>query len=245
MSPNSLQNGAILVADSHYAPWNTSFFDFLSALERKEIETTQLILMGDNFDLLFGPVSQTLRLNSEAIDVLNRLSLRIGIVYLEGNHDFRLSSIFPNIHVIGREKQPWIVQHAQQRIAFLHGDLEVRLGYSFYTVLIRNRFILAILNFMNERSGGMIINRLIEAMKRKKHCMHIPNFETIAARHCGKIKGIDVLIEGHYHQNCSFSFDALQYHNLGAFACKNRYYTLKLSENELHLDEQFYSRAHS
>lgn len=73
MSLKELHTGAILVADSHYAPWRTSFIDFLRALESGKIQTTQLILMGDNCDLLFGPISETSRLNQDIITLLNSL----------------------------------------------------------------------------------------------------------------------------------------------------------------------------
>ncbi|MGZ5208399.1 MAG: metallophosphoesterase [Sulfuricurvum sp.] len=239
MSPDTLYEGAILVADSHYATWRTPFIDFLSALEKGEIYTPQLILMGDNFDLLFGPVIQTLRLNQKAIDLLNRLSLKIPILYLEGNHDFQLSSVFPNIRVIDRANQPLILNHNGSDIALLHGDIGVSLGYRMYTALIRNHVILYGLNILNEKFGGLIINTLIKKMKRKNHCKKIENFESIAQRHVGAewTLGCDMVIEGHYHQNRTFVLESFTYCNLGAFACNERVYSVKSSQNQTILEE--------
>ncbi|HEX5710571.1 MAG TPA: UDP-2,3-diacylglucosamine hydrolase, partial [Sulfuricurvum sp.] len=146
---SELREGAILVADSHYAPWRTPFIDFLHAVERGEIKTSQLILMGDNCDLLFGLVDETLRLNDEIITLLNTLSMSMEILYLEGNHDFRLSPVFPNITIVPRTKQPLIMVHDSQKIALLHGDITVPFGYEIYTALIRNRPILYCLNLLN------------------------------------------------------------------------------------------------
>lgn len=244
MSLETLHEGAILVADSHYAPWRPEFIDFLSALEKGEIQTPQLILMGDNFDLLFGSVAQTLRLNQKAIDLLNGLSLKLPILYLEGNHDFRLSSIFPHIRVIDRAHQPLIMNHNGSRIALLHGDIGVSFGYRIYTALIRNRVILYGLNILNERFGGFIINTLIERMKRKNHCQKIENFEAIAQRHLGAewTFGCDTVIEGHYHQNRTFKYDSLTYCNLGAFACNERVYGVKSSQNQTILEELIFHK---
>jgi UDP-2,3-diacylglucosamine hydrolase len=244
MSPDTLHEGAILVADSHYAPWRTEFIDFLSALEHGNIQTSQLILMGDNFDLLFGSVAQTLRLNQDAITLLNRLSLKIQILYLEGNHDFRLSSLFPHIRVIDRAHQPLILNHNGSLIALLHGDIGVSLGYRIYTALIRNRVILYGLNILNERFGGFIINTLIGQMKRKNHCKKIENFEAIAGRHGGAewMRGCDTVIEGHYHQNRTFGQESFTYYNLGAFACNERYYAVKSSQNQTVLEELIFHK---
>ncbi|MDP2077705.1 MAG: UDP-2,3-diacylglucosamine hydrolase, partial [Sulfuricurvum sp.] len=239
MSPKQLHEGAILVADSHYASWRTPFIDFLDALECGEIQTTQLVLMGDNFDLLFGPVTQTLHDNRDSIERLNRLSQKIEIIYLEGNHDFRLTSIFPDIYVVGRSQQPLILTHSEQRIALLHGDLKVPFGYSIYTSLIRNRSILFCLNIINMIFNGIIINTLSKQMQRKNHCQKIENFEIIANRHKGTSWGekCEVIIEGHYHQNRTFDLDGVKYYNLGAFACNERYYVVKFLQDRTIIDE--------
>ncbi|MFA6188882.1 MAG: UDP-2,3-diacylglucosamine hydrolase [Sulfuricurvum sp.] len=244
MSPKLLHEGAILVADSHTASWRTPFIDFLAALERGEIYTTQLVLMGDNFDLLFGPVEQTVRDNHESIALLNRLAKKIEIIYLEGNHDFRLTSLFPDIYVVERSHQPLIMTFENQRIAFLHGDMKVPLGYAIYTSLIRNRSILFCLNLINEVFDGIIINKLSQQMKRKNHCRKIDDFEAIAKRHSNApwADKCEVVIEGHYHQNCTISIKGPQYYNLGAFACNERYYVVKSLQNETILDEVIFHK---
>ena len=141
--------------------------------------------MGDNFDLLFGPVSQTQRDNSLSIELLNRLALKMEIIYLEGNHDFRLASLFPDIYVVDRSHQPLMLTCKDERIALLHGDMKVSFGYALYTSLIRNAVILFCLNVMNEMFDGIIMNALSKQMLRKNHCKKIENFEGIARRHIG------------------------------------------------------------
>jgi UDP-2,3-diacylglucosamine hydrolase len=242
MSHKTLHEGAILVADSHCAPWRTPFLDFLRVLETGKISTTQLILMGDNFDLLFGPISQTLELNKEAIDLLNRLSNTIEIIYLEGNHDFALESVFPTIFIVPLENQPLFMKCKGQRIALLHGDIHVPMGYKIYTSLIRNKIILQCLNYLNNKFGGFIIKRLVDSMQRKKHCKNIDSFETLAHRLIGQkwITSCDWVIEGHYHQNQSFEFDGYHYDNLGAFACNERYYGVEFVQEQIVLREMMF-----
>jgi UDP-2,3-diacylglucosamine hydrolase len=244
MSLKELHEGAILVADSHAAPWRTSFIDFLHALESGKVQTTQLILMGDNFDLLFGPIRETRLLNHDAIEILNTLALKMDIIYLEGNHDFQLSSLFSNIMVINRNQQPLKVQFNSKIIALLHGDIRVPIGYTIYTALIRNPFILYCLNTIDTLFGGIIIKSLSLQMQRKNHCVKIENFETIARRLEGEagVEGCDAVIEGHYHQNRSFHFDQYAYYNLGAFACNERYYVVKSLQNQLILDEALFTK---
>lgn len=247
MSHKSLHEGAILVADSHCAPWRTPFIDFLSAIEAGKISTTQLILMGDNFDLLFGSISQTLELNTRSIDLLNRLSNTIEIIYLEGNHDFVLESIFPNILVVPLEEQPLFLECRGEKIALLHGDIHVPTGYKIYTFLIRNRVILKCLNYLNNWFGGFIIKRLIDSMQRKHHCKTINTFEALAHRLVGEkwITQCDRVIEGHYHQNQSFEFDEYRYDNLGAFACKERYYSVEFVQERMILHEMMFAKEPS
>ena len=206
--------------------------------------TQQLILMGDNCDLLFGPITETSRLNQEIIALLNTLSMTIEIIYLEGNHDFRLAHLFPNILVVARNEQPLMMNHGYQTIALLHGDVGGPLGYEFYTALIRNRPILYILNGINTLLGGAIIKWLSGDMQRKNHCKKIENFEIIARRHSKRkwIDRCDTVIEGHYHQNKSFDFDSYHYINLGAFACNERYYVVKSSQDRFILDEAMFHK---
>lgn len=244
MSLKELHEGAIFVADSHYGPWRTPFIDFLRALESGKIQTTQLILMGDNCDLLFGPICETTRLNQDLIALLNALSMKMEILYLEGNHDFRLSSIFPNILVVPRNEQPFMMSYGSQKIALLHGDIGVPFGYELYTALIRNRPLLYALNAINTLLGGAIIKWLSGEMQGKNHCQKIGNFEAIARRH-RKSKWsdeCDIVIEGHYHQNKTFDFESYRYINLGAFACNERVYVVKSLQDRLVLDEAMFHK---
>jgi UDP-2,3-diacylglucosamine hydrolase len=244
MSPDTLREGAILVADAHCAPWRTPFIDFLRALESGAIVTPQLVLMGDIFDLLFGPIDATCRLNAEAIDLLNTLSGRFEIVYLEGNHDFRLSSVFPLIRVIPRAQQPWIATFGETRIALSHGDTAMGKGYALYTALIRNPVVLHVLRLIDRLGNGFIVRGLVRAMGRKRHCRTIEDFEEVIRRRMRALdyRGIDLVIEGHFHQNRRFEAAGMGYVSLGAFACNERYFSVQSSDNQPQLLEAIFRK---
>jgi UDP-2,3-diacylglucosamine hydrolase len=244
MSPDRLLPGAILVADAHCAPWRTPFLDFLRALEREEILTPQLVLMGDVFDLLFGPIDATHLLNAEGIALLNRLSRHIEIVYLEGNHDFLLTSLFPRIKVVPREQQPWVTTFEGKTIALSHGDAGMGRGYDLYTFLIRSPRILAALRGVDRIGGGFIVRKLEKAMQGKVHCKTIEGFESLVSQRLKRqnLDGIDVLIEGHFHQNRSFDLPGLHYINVAAFACNERYFSVQSSQNQPLLHEAVFRK---
>lgn len=243
MSPDLLREGAILVADAHCAPWRSSFIDFLRAIENGEIHTPQLVLMGDVFDLLFGPIESTHALNTQGIDLLNRLSHTIEVVYLEGNHDFLLTDIFPSTRVIGLQSQPWMVRFEDKTVALSHGDSVMGWEYALYTSLIRNPLLLKLLRLIDKAGKGFIVKALERAMRRKNHCRKIEDFETLIGTRIKRMKNLeaDILIEGHFHQNRSFSLPGIEYFNLGAFACNERYFSVQSTQNQPLLRECSFS----
>lgn len=242
--PFVLKVGAILVADAHCAPWRTPFIDFLHAVESGEIATPQLILMGDVFDLLFGDIDATLSLNHDSVALLNAVAAKTEVLYLEGNHDFRLKPLFPNLRVIPRKDQPFIARFNDHPVGLSHGDTQMGFGYEVYTALIRNGIILKVLNRLDGWGDNFIVKRLIEMMKRKHHCKPISEFETLIRKRMSEAERprMDTLIEGHFHQNCSFELPELHYINLGAFACNERYYSVQSSHNRMVLEEVFLSK---
>ncbi|ADR33230.1 metallophosphoesterase [Sulfuricurvum kujiense DSM 16994] len=243
MSLKTLQEGAILIADAHCAPWRTSFIDFLHALESDKIVTPQLILMGDIFDMLYGPIQRSYRYSTEGIDLLNRLGKKIEIIYLEGNHDFLLTDLFPGITVIRREEQPIVMDYEGKKVALSHGDSSMGWGYELYTALIRNPLLLAFLRMLDTLGGGFIVSWLEEQMKRKSHCRNIDDFERLTEQRLSGFKSgsADVLIEGHFHQNRSIKFPQFDYINVGAFACNERYFTVQSNQNKTLLRECSFS----
>ena len=118
----TIKEQALFIADSHYPHHGDAFLEVLKKLESGELKTSQLFLMGDNFDLLFGHNDYIKTFSKEAIRLLQRLSKKLEIHYFEGNHDFCLKELFPDIKVYSREEQPIMFTLGDKKVAISHGD---------------------------------------------------------------------------------------------------------------------------
>jgi UDP-2,3-diacylglucosamine hydrolase len=146
----NISNDAIFIADSHYNNQRIAFELFLDTILTKQISTSQLFLMGDMFDFLTYEVDYFKNINQDVIDKLNILSKQIEIIYLEGNHDFSIDKLFPNIIVIPRDIQPLIAQYKDKKIAISHGDIFTPTLYNIFTFILRNDTLLRFLNFLDK-----------------------------------------------------------------------------------------------
>jgi len=162
--------GAFIVSDAHYSHQRPELLDFIKEIHSKKLQPTQLILMGDIFDALFGGVSYTQKTNQEAIKLLNEISLDIELIYLEGNHDFNLAKIFPNAKVFPISQQPVTCQYKEKKILLAHGDIEGDISYKIYTSLIRNPIVLSVLTLLDSISAHYILKRLDKYLSKKDDC---------------------------------------------------------------------------
>ena len=234
-----LQEGAILIADAHYSAKYPHFFSFLKALGTGRIKTGQLILMGDMFELLFGVIKQTHVDNAEEIALLNRLSQEMEIIYFEGNHDFGLKEIFPHIRVYPLQEQPQVALFDEQQIQLSHGDTQTPFGYQLYTKLIRNPFVLSLVGVMDRLCSHCIIRWLKNRGEEKDPCYKIGNFDDIIKARLNYLEKerLDVVIEGHFHQNTKFPLYGFDYINLASFACNQKYFIVQSKDKQFSLQE--------
>jgi UDP-2,3-diacylglucosamine hydrolase len=246
MSPKLiLQEGAILIADAHYSKAYPQFHSFLQAVDSGTIETKQLILMGDMFELLFGVIRQTHQDNEEEIALLNRLSKRIEIIYFEGNHDFGLQKLFPDVVVFPLQEQPQILEFKEQSVQLSHGDTNTPLGYQVYTKLIRNPAILFVIGLVDKVCAHCIISWLKSRGEKKDPCYKIREFKEIIHKRLKPLakESVDVVIEGHFHQDSSFTLYGFDYINLASFACNQKYFTVQSNEEQFVLQETLFKES--
>ena len=211
---NIIQENAIFIADSHYPHHGDAFLKILQKLESAEIQTSQLFLMGDNFDLLFGHNTYIQSFATEVITLLQKLSLTIEIHYFEGNHDFCLQKLFPNIKVYSREMQPIAFSLGEKKVAISHGDKYVTgLGYDLYCKLLRNKVTLNLLRPFQK----YIINDRMKKLSKKNICHTFHGFEQRVAAILEHYPEADLVIEGHFHQSKVFG----KYISLPSQACQN------------------------
>ena len=218
-----IKDDAIFIADSHYSKNRIEFELFLDDIISKKIKTSQLFLMGDMFDFLSSYIKYFININQSVIDKINIISLDIQIIYLEGNHDFNLQELFPNVNVIKRENQPLIIKNNNQKIAISHGDIFTPSSYNVYTKIIRNSYILKLLNFLD--INNMITKNLELKLINKDICNKLNNFNKFAIKRIEEYSNlkVDIIIEGHYHQGKSYE----KYINIPSFACSNLYTNIK------------------
>ncbi len=234
----SLQEGAILITDAHYGEAHREFYEFLLACKKEIIKAPQLIFLGDMFELLFGKIPHTLDMHSKEIDIINEIAQKMDLYYFEGNHDFLLDDVFHNVHVVPIERQPLVMEFGKQRIAFAHGDLKMPLKYTLYRKMIRKAPVLGFMGWLDTVLDHKITDKLIEVGRQRDQCYKIDDFENMIRNRLHLVEGIDVLIEGHFHQNVGFSFNRFTYINLGAFSCDKKYYKVVSKDEELFLEEK-------
>lgn len=220
---HNIKNNSIFVADSHFNEKNQQFLIFLEKIKSKKINTSQLFLMGDMFDFISCESKYFILKNKKVINLLNELSKTIEIVYLEGNHDYNLQKLFPNINVIKRENQPFLTKYKDETIALSHGDNFINWKYDLYCKIIRNKIFLLIMNFLD---FNYVISRKIEsALVNKSICHKIDNYKNLVEQRI-KNYDTDIIIEGHYHQGSTFIIDDKKYVNIPSLCCSSTYMCL-------------------
>jgi len=195
--PKALKEGAIFIADAHYPHHGEALIDLLRSIENQTIQTPQLFLMGDIFDLLFGYNRHIQTFATPAITLLQKLSQTLEIHYLEGNHDFCLQELFPDIYVYPREEQPIEFSLANKPVYLAHGDrYETGLGYDLYSSILRNPISLTLLKPFEKP----IINHQIKRLQQKTICGKFQDFEKRVNKIMEHYPKNTLVIEGHFHQ---------------------------------------------
>jgi len=217
----NIQKGAIFVADSHYNEKKPEFLIFLEKLINKEINTTQLFLMGDMFDFISGESKYFIKRNQNLIDIINELSKSMEIIYLEGNHDYNMQVLFPNVKVYKRENQPISAKYENKIIELAHGDIFTPWHYNLYCKIIRNHFLLLFLNFID--INNYISKKIYYGLLGKNICSKMANFEEFALKRIKYYKA-DIIIEGHFHQGKINKEKNQLYVNIPSLCCEKKYF---------------------
>ena len=210
-----IKENALFIADSHYPHHGDSFLKLLQKLESEEVKTPQLFLMGDNFDLLFGYNDYIQTFSAEAIELLQKLSQKMEIHYFEGNHDFCLEELFPNIKVYSRDEQPVMFTLGEKKVAISHGDKYVTgLGYDLYCKVLRNKTLITLLKPFEK----VIINDRMKKLSQKDICHDFSGFEKRIEEILEYYREADMVIEGHFHQAKVIA----KYLSLPSLACQGQ-----------------------
>jgi len=218
-----IEEKALFIADSHYPHHGDDFLTLLKKIENQELVISQLFLMGDNFDLLFGYNDYIKTFSREAIELLQTLSQTLEIHYFEGNHDFCLEELFPHIKVYSREMQPVRFRLGEKSVAITHGDKYVTgFGYNLYCKLLRNKTTLTLLKPFQTR----IIDDRMKKLSKKHICHTFTGFEKRVEQILAYYTEVDLVIEGHFHQSKVLG----KYLSLPSLACQKKVAVVKEGE---------------
>jgi UDP-2,3-diacylglucosamine hydrolase len=220
-----IKEQALFIADSHYPHHGDAFLTLLKRIESGEVQTPQLFLMGDNFDLLFGYNEYIQSFSKEAITLLQSLSKKLEIHYFEGNHDFCLAEVFPDIEVYSREEQPITFELHEKKVAISHGDkYATGLGYDLYCKILRNKKTLTFLKPLEKA----IIDHRMKKLSQKHICFNFVGFEKRVDEILEYYSEADLVIEGHFHQCKTVG----KYVSLPSLACQGMVGVME--EGEIH-----------
>ncbi|EAJ0340377.1 UDP-2,3-diacylglucosamine diphosphatase [Campylobacter lari] len=222
-----IKENAIFIADAHENENRHGFWDFLQALRNKKLQTPQLFLMGDIFDLLIYEVKATHDFAKAYIDLLEELAGEIEIIYLEGNHDFNLAKFFKKVKVVNIKQQPLLCEFQDKTLVKLaHGDIFLKPFLQFFLKSLRSYYLLIFLNFLNVISKEKITRKILKNQHKKQLIRKIPHFSSMVKE---RLKHYDVkfIIEGHYHQDVFLEFESIKYLNLPTFAYKESFFIVK------------------
>jgi UDP-2,3-diacylglucosamine hydrolase len=231
-----IKNGAVFIADAHYGTYRKELELLIDSFLQNP--PPQLFLAGDIFDLLIGTFSYLIKINNAIIVKLNTLSEKTEVFYFEGNHDFLLQNILSNkIHIFPISKQPVIFEAFDKKILLSHGDYNDTFSHTVYSYFIRNKFFLKILhlftfNFFN----NWFLKKIIKNLQKKKICKQIDNFATKHNFNHSSFN-VDIVVEGHYHQDIMLKKNNKIYINLPAFACNKSYIVVKFSRNLIEFEK--------
>jgi UDP-2,3-diacylglucosamine hydrolase len=208
----NLKDGAIFVADSHFAQDKQQFLEFLEYIDALETKPVQMIFLGDNFDLLVGQIKEHKYKYHYILKLINDLSKEIEIIYFEGNHDFNLKVFFPNIDVIPIQKQPLLFQDDSSNFIFSHGDCYGSASYDIFAKIIRSSIVVRVLSLFD--FSYFFIKKIEDKLSKKSICgkwdlsqvakKRVKLFNEMFNPIFGKI---DFVVEGHFHQSGKYKFD--------------------------------------
>jgi len=227
----NIQDGAIFISDAHDNVIRDGFYKFLQKIDSAEIKTTQLFLMGDMLDLLIGEISYLCKKHKKYIELIDKIASKIELFYFEGNHDFLLKNLFKNVKVIDINSQPLTCKVKDKNILLSHGDKYGDLKHNIYTIVIRNKWLLRFLNFLDNNCNFCISKKILNDLQEKNICRTIDDFQNKVKSKLPKYStdNIDMIAEGHYHQDSFFDVNGIKYINFPSFACNQSYFIVQLS----------------
>jgi UDP-2,3-diacylglucosamine pyrophosphatase LpxH len=189
----------IIITDAHVSQTRGNHTDFFSMLEAVESTGHDLIFLGDIFDLWIALPRYEESIHKKFIDWCHRQKSSRTIGFLEGNHEFYLTSQQSDAFT-WCSCDSWLQNDAG--ILYVHGDLINRRDkkYLAFKKLIKNdlvKFILRVLPY-----GPAIAMSVKQRLKKSNNRfrLQIPWNEIKLFADRIFADGVDTIFVGHFHQ---------------------------------------------
>jgi UDP-2,3-diacylglucosamine hydrolase len=196
----------IFLADAHLAsPHEKNYRLLLQFLRDLEGNTETLFIMGDLFDFWLGFPTNPFRQFDEVLAALQML-VQAGcrLVYLEGNHDFHMGSIFQQLLGAEIHTGPITITVQGQRLFLCHGD-QINThdrGYRLLRMLLHSRLTATLVKIVPPSFTLRVRARLQRSSRAgyqvKLQRWNYPEIVRIFARTIRE-QNCDGLITGHFH----------------------------------------------
>ena len=211
-----IKDGAVFVADAHDGDSRKNFLTLLKKISKGEIMANQLFLLGDMFDLLVNSKQIILKYKNQ-INLINQLATKMEIYYIEGNHDFGLKNIFPNIKVFDISNQPVEFKYRENIVMLSHGDIYNGFRYKIFSYILRSGVVLSCFKILDFILKFKLSSTIFKMQDKKNLVAKNLRFEKKIGDRVKNYKNCDFIIEGHFHQNREAVFKSLKYLNLPPF----------------------------
>lgn len=228
-----VKSGAVFISDSHANANKQEFKKWLLSVSKNRPNFSQIFFMGDMFDFLAN-TTYTQEFYADEISLINELSQIYEIYYFEGNHDFNLAEIFPNIKVFSIKDQPAVFSSEAGDISLAHGDKFIPFFSRVFIGFLRNKPFLKFMDALDKAMGFKISNAILKSQEDKNLYKKHPNFWGLIDK---KISNYTTkfIIEGHYHQDEILNFKNQQYINLNSFAVNSKVYIVEFQNGRVDL----------
>ncbi len=234
-----LKKGAWLIGDAHDGLSRDSLFALLKVLDSKKQLPPQLFFLGDMFDFLTD-TPYLLDFYKKEIELIDSLSQKTELFYLEGNHDFGIKRVFLHAKVFENKEQPLYLNAGKKVVAMSHGDIFLPFITQKSLLFLRGKHFLKMATFLDGVLNFKLSKAILNSQKDKSLYYKIPNFKELISKKIENYRA-DIIIEGHYHQDSFLKFRDREYWNLNSYAVSQKIYEVEFKNGSLSLNSLSFS----
>lgn len=200
-----------LLGDAHLFdgdPEVQAFVDFVDTLP-PDINT--LVILGDLFSAWIGRRELQQPHHRMVVDALRRLRGRgCRILYIEGNHDFFLTRLFPGDPFERLAERSLDLELSGRRVHLAHGDLVNRRDrqYLAWRAVSKSRVFYSLFNLLPASTRHDIVEGLERRLAKTNIAFRgkfpYEECEAYARRQMGR--GAEIMVFGHFHQELRIEY---------------------------------------